>query len=95
MLLFCKFIIPHSKCQKNLITNYLTRTPLPRNVIKTQRRYWRCFTLLDKPLPESLEKCATKSNNQMPELESNFDELNITTGPSRSVQRSKLVAQVQ
>lgn len=66
-----------------------------RNVIKTQRRYWRCFTLLDKPLPESLEKCATKSNNQMPELESNFDELNITTGPSRSVQRSKLVAQVQ
>jgi len=66
-----------------------------RNVIKTQKQYWRCLNLHDKPLPESLEKCATKSNNEMSELESNFDEMNIINGPSRSVQRSKLVAQAQ
>ena len=62
-----------------------------RKVVKEHRRFWKCLTVMDCILPESISSFNQTTEDSVGRLEQDLSEMSV--GPARSVQRSKLVSQ--
>jgi len=63
-----------------------------RDVIRSQRRFWKCLELTDCVLPDTISPLTSITESE-PEKSLEQDPSELTVGPARSVQRSQLVSQ--